>query len=1048
MNFSEFFIRRPVFTAMMLLTMIVMGLTSFPRMAQELFPSADFPIVVVTGVYPGAASSEMESLVTKPLEDAIVGINGIKQVASYSSNSLSTIIIEFNLEVNNRLASQDVRDKLAMVRAKLPKDMLEPSVLLFDPDTFPIYTCAITGPQSKEELTRLVNNDILPQLKRIQGVGDIQLTGDKPREYQINLSPERAQLHGLTVSGIYAALMTENMDLPGGKVREPGRDVTLKLPSAIQSFDDIKNLFITYMGGKSRLDEVADIVEGYKEVTSAASLNGQDAIMLGVLKQSGENTVRVTENVQKELERMKSSLPKGVAFVTAREDAKFVKGSNESVFEHLLVGGLLAVLVLFVFLRNWRATIIAGLAIPISLVATFWIMNVMGLTINMMTTMALTLVVGILIDDAVVDLENIYRHMEAGEDRFSAAINATGEIQLAVTATTLSIVAVFVPIAFMTGYVGKYFRSFGLTVTIAVLFSLLVARTITPMFASLFLKLTKRDQERLSTHSHDIHETRQGLAIAYRGILEWALKHRKTVMFVAFAAFVGGLALVPAIPKAFMTHSDSGETALSLEMPRGTTVDLTMQEALRIAEGVRKYPEVVNTFITAGAGSQLTSSGGPEKASIGVILTDKGKRKSSAEEVQARALKEFGGVPGVRLTAGSTGGGPAGGGGSPVAVQMQGENLDELRMFSEQFTDALKKVPGVIDVQNSLASQLVEYEITLDRAKAAELGISSALIANTLRLATTGDVPCTLTQGADKTDLRVRVDPAYGKDPSKLLALTIPVAGKGNIPIASVASFKVTGGFARIEHLDRQRAVSITANLLPGYSIGPITQEIEKIKTKMRLPDRIGFALSGQSEAMRDTFTSMMQALGLAIIFIYIILGAQFESFVHPFTIMISLPLSIVGAFLGLLVTGKPLDMMSMIGVILLMGIVTKNAILLVDFTITLRDRGFDRNEAMLRAAPLRLRPILMTTAAMILGMLPTALGIGSGSEFRASMGIVVIGGLITSTFLTLLVVPVVYTLMDDLGNWTRSKFGLRSGGGRGDHRDVVHASEEALAET
>ena len=1047
MNFSEFFIRRPVFTAMMLLTLMVMGLASFPRMPMELFPSVEFPIVVATTVYPGTAASEMESLVTKPIEDAIVGINGIKQVSSYSSNSLSTVIIEFNLEVSNRIAAQDVRDKISAISAKLPRDSQAPAILLFNPDSMPIFSFAITGPLKKEELTRLVNNDIVPQLKRLSGVGDIQLTGDRPREYQINLLPERLQLNGLTVSQVYQALSTENMDLPGGRIQEKTREVNLKLPGGIRSFADIKDLFVSYMGGKTRLSEIADIVEGYREISSAAALDGNDAIMLGVLKQSGENTVTISDSIKKELEKIKKTLPAGVNFVTAREDAKFIRSSNESVFEHMIIGAFLAVFVLFVFLRNWRATIIAGLALPISLISTFWIMNALGLTINMLTTMAMSLVVGILIDDAVVDLENIYRHMEAGEDRFSAAINATGEIQLAVTATTLSIVAVFLPIAFMTGYVGKYFRAFGLTVAIAVLFSLLVARTITPMLASLFLKLSKRDALRMHERV-DANQTHLKWALGYRSILSWSLKHRKTVVFVAFLTFVGGLALVPMIPKGFMAHSDQGETALSLEMPQGTSIELTMKEARRIADGVRKYPEVVHTFINAGSSGRMSFQSSKDKASIGVVLVDKGARKASAEVIQARALKEFGGVPGVLLIAGQVGAGP-GGGGSPVMISMRGSNLDELRFFSEKMVDEMKKIPGIIDVKNSLGSQLNEYEIRVDRAKAAEFGVSPALIASTLRLATTGDVPCTLSQGNDETDLRVRVDPSFGQDPSKLLSLSIPVQGKGNVPISSIAELKVTGGFSKIDHSDRERAATITANLLPGYSIGAITTEINALNKRMRLPDRVTIELSGQSEAMTDTFTNMIKALGLAVIFIYIILGAQFESFVHPFTIMLSLPLSLSGAFLALLMSGRELDMMSMIGVILLMGVVTKNAILLVDFTITMRDRGFERNEALLRAAPLRLRPILMTTAAMIFGMLPTALGIGAGAEFRASMGVVVIGGLITSTFLTLLVVPVVYTLLDDFSGWFKKLVGRGGGvGGRGDHRAIQHASEEALAET
>ena len=1014
MNFSEIFIRRPVTTTMLMSLLLILGMMGFNKLSMDLFPDVDFPVVVVSTVYPGAAPAEVEELLSKPIEEVISSINGLDTIHSYSNEGVSTVVAQFHLEVDNKVASQDVREKVSMIRGKLPEGIVEPSILLFDPASAPIAAFAINGPQSPMDLTDYVEDVVKPKLERINGVGSVDLLGSRVREIHIDLDPTRLKTYGLSVAGLYQSLKADGMNLPGGRITEHGQELSLRAMGKFQTVSDIQNFQVsTPTGARVRVGDLGKVWQSIEDPRSLGFVNNEPAVMFNIFKQSGANTVAVVDSIHKEFKKLESTLPADAKFTTVQDSSEYIKESNMSVWEHLIIGGALAVLILFAFLRNWRATLIGGMAIPISLIATFWAMQLMGFSFNMLTTLALTLVVGIVVDDAVVDLENIYRHMEKGEPPLRAAINATGEIQLAVTACTLTIVAVFVPVAFMTGMIGQFFKEFGLTVAFAVLFSLLVARTITPMISARFLKVSKGKGGMSEDAEHSFP-----LAKPYRKVLEWSLKNRWKVMGIATASFIFGMALVPFIPKTFMTSADRAEFHLKVQLPKGATLEETGAMSKRVVDVIKAHPEVENVFTTIGGREEI------DFATLGVILVDKSKRNIKDTVLAEKIRNEVGAIPGIRakvMMAGMIGG--ASEMNTPINISLRGANLDELRLYGEKMADLLRSRSDLYaDVDTSLSLNRPEVQLQIDRARAAAEGVSAANLANTLRIATTGEVVGTMIQGDDEFDIRLQVAPDSRQSLTAVKALSVP-GKQGLVPVSAVVSEQVGSGVSTIRREDRERVVNVLANLMPGVSTGEAFGVVEKLKKELALPDTVELVQGGEAERMADAFSGLLQALALAIVFVYIILAVQFESFIHPFTIMFSLPLSIAGAFLALLVTQSELGMMAMIGVIMLMGIVTKNAILVVDFTLQLKDQGYKTMDALLEACPVRLRPILMTTAAMVMGMLPMAAGIGAGAEFRYPMAVVVVGGLITSTLLTLIVVPVAFSLMDDFQGWYRKKF-------------------------
>lgn len=1004
-NISEVAIKRPVFTVMMIVTLIVLGLISYSRLNVELFPNVSFPVVVINTTYPGASSKEIEMLVSKPIEDSISSINGIEHIRSISSTGLSTVIAEFKLEKDMKDASNEVREKVALVRPTLPDDVKEPTIARVDPDAAPIINYVIGGNYPIQKLTEYVKDYIKPKLEQVDGVANISIVGGLEKEIQVNLKPSLLKKYGLTPFQINDRLKQENLNFPSGSIKTGTYEITLRTTNAFKNFEDVANVPIKIAGGSTiLLKDVADVVDGVKEIRSKAWLNGKPALVLSIQKQSGGNTIKVVENIAKAVNKLKLTMPKGINVGVSFDTSVFIRQSKDAAIDELVVGSILAIIVIFVFLRTVGGTIIAATAIPSSVISAFTMMYVMNFSLNMMSLLALSLVVGILVDDAVVDLENIYRRIEMGENPYDAAIKATNEITLAVAATTFSIVAVFVPIGFMSGIVGQFFKQFGLTVSVAVLISLLVARTLTPTLAAHFLRPLK------NSHSEEI----RGIAVTYKSILTWALKHRIVTVILTIVVFIGGIMITALVPKGFVPKNDRDEFSIAVQAPSGGTINQTAAILNEIAKRVSTDSDVKETLVLAGSSSGKTDTG-----SVNVTLrTKKEGRKLSSFDVIENLRKKIQTIPGALMSFKEMRAVDDGSGNYEMNLSLRGENLDELQKVADKVVKLLHSNSKVSDINTSSGTLQTELNIKVDHKKAASLGISAASIASTLRTATVGDTPSQINLANSDIEIRVKMDDETRFDINKLRSLEIPSSSGASVRFDAIADIIFTNGPTKIERYDRQRQIMVYANAIKGVSMGDLIAPIEEELNKMKLEPNVLFSFKGDTERMMDSFNSLLSALLIAVIFIYIILASQFEHFTHPFTIMMAMPLSFVGAFLGLFVANEELGMMSMIGVVMLMGLVTKNSILLVDYTINLRKQGLSRLDALLTAGPIRLRPILMTTVAMIAGMFPIALKLTPGSEGRAPMAVAVIGGLITSTILSLVVIPVFYTIMDDIVSW------------------------------
>lgn len=1011
MNFSEPFIRRPVLTSMLMLVTLVLGLMGLARLSVDLFPDVEFPVVVVSVAYPGAAPQEVEALVAKPIEEAIAGTAGLKSLSSTSREGVAIVVAQFRLDANPQSAAADVRDKVSALGERLPADARTPAVQVFDPASEPIMTFAFAGGRP-DEVSVFLRERVRPRLEALPGVAAVRPFGDRTREVQVRLEPSRLAAARVAPMAILDALRAWNLDLPGGRIEEGGRWLALRTLGRARTVRELGDIGVRDMkGGSVPLSSVAHVEESFRRPVTAALVDGRPAVVFGIVKAQGANAVQVAARVRTTLDELRSALPEGVRLVTTRDQTEFIREANLSVWEHTAVGGLLAVAVLFLFLRSKAATFIGGLAIPLSIFGTFWLMQWAGFSFNQLTNLGLSMVVGILVDDAVVDLENVWRHLEQGKEPIRAAIDATAEIQLAVTATTLTIVAVFIPVAFMDGLIGKFFEQFGWTVAFAVLVSLLVARTVTPMLSARMLRPG-------ATATATDHDTGFVWAGPYRRLLAWALRWRRTVLFGALAAFVTGLALVPFIPKSFLEQADAGEFMLTLKAPKGSS----LQETLHLARGVeglvRARPEVKTVMTQVGLRDQQ------DLAQIHAVLHPRGTRRLRDVEVAQEIRDRAQSLPGVRTSIMVIGAVAQGDQNYPIYVQFRSEDMGALAAATDRLVAALRRHPGLTDLDTSLGTARPEVRLLPDRLQMAARGLSPATVAATLRLATEGETATSLPLGGEDVPVRVIHAATVRGDASRWTELEVPGTA-GPVALGQVVEVRRGAGYAEIQRLDRGRVATVVGNLRPGMALGDGLEIVAREVRRLDLPPHLSVSLEGQAKDMAESFTGLVQALGLAILFIYVILAVQFESFLHPFTIMLSLPLSVVGAFWALFVSGTELGITAMIGVIMLMGIVTKNAILLVDVTLTYRARGMSVENALLAAAPVRLRPILMTTAAMVMGMLPMAFRLGAGSEYRYPMAIVVIGGLIVSTLLTLLVVPVAFAVLEGLGDRLRRRWGF-----------------------
>jgi len=1019
MFLSDLSIRRPVFAAVIMLTLVTLGVFSYRRLGLDFFPNVEIPVIMITTSYPGASPETVEREVTKRIEEAVNPIAGVKHVTSSSLEGVSFVMAQFQLEVRVNEAVQEARAKINAVRGDLPAAIQEPVIQKFDVAAMPIISLAARSTTlSPLELSTWVDKRLKPRLESISGVGKIDLVGLSKREVSVELDPARLEALSLGVDEVSAGLRSENVNTPLGRLQRGATEVPLRISGKPAFAEDYADMVIANrLDRPVTLGDVARVSDGIEERRTLAFIDGGAAVGVDVLKQSGANTVAVIDAVKAALVKVQRALPPGVSVTVVRDTSKFIRESVDDVVNSLVLGGVLTILIVFLFLNSWRSTVITGLTLPISVISSFIVMNFMGMTLNMLTLMALSLSIGMLIDDAIVVRENIVRHLEMGKDHFTAAREGTAEIGLAVLATSLSIVAVFVPVAFMKGIVGRFFFSFGITVAWAVLVSLLVSFTLDPMLSSRWVDPSigrHGNRNPLGRFLDAFNDWFNRGAERYRGVIAWALDHRKSVLALATVAFAAGIIVFGRLESSFIPEQDRGEFQVQFQSAPDASIDETHARLEQIFAILKAIPEVEHSYGTIGASDTTVRD-----ALVYVRLKERNLRTRGQKAIQREVRERLGAVAGVRtaiIKAGDLFNG------KELMVNVQGDDLVVLKRTAGELKEKVLKIPGIVDVGMTLEDDIPEYRFTIDRRKASDLGLTTAALVRTVGTLI-GGTPVTTWENeeGDAVQVRLRLPAALRENPEQIGRLRLAVPGANGrvrlIPLGEVLSWRVQTTPSQIARQDLSRQVVIAANL-DGLPIGTAVEKVKKAAATMTLPPGYKVSFSGEAEDMAESFGYMGEALLLAVLLVYLILAAQFESFLDPLAIMISLPLAIVGVAGTLLLTRDTISIMSFIGLIMLMGLVTKNAILLVAYAKTLREGGMARREALITAGRTRLRPILMTTLAMIGGMLPMALGLGAGAEMRAPMARAVTGGLITSTALTLLVVPVVYTLFDDFETW------------------------------
>ena len=1026
-------INNPVFATMVMVALTVLGLFAYARLGVEQLPDVTIPIVVVQTQYPGASPEAVEIDVTRPIENAVNGVSGVKLVRSFTAEGVSSVVVELRLDTDMSRAMQDVRDKVATVRPGFPRDVKDPLVIRAETENAdPVVSLAImSNGTGLRELTSLTDHTIIKGLENVPGVARIDAFGKVTREILVQVKPQALTALGIGLDQVMNAIRIANQDMPAGRLSRGQSDRIVRIEGKIKDPAQFGRIIVAQQGGGPvYLSQVADIIDGEKEETSLARINGRPAITLDIIKAQDANLVETGRGVLKAVEELRKRIPKDIEIAIAHNAADSVEKSVSRVKSTIIEGALLTVLIVFLFLHSWRSTVITGLTLPIAVIATFIALYAFGFTLNFLTLMALSLCIGLLIDDAIVVRENIVRHLAMGKDHRTAALEGTDEIGLAVMATTFAIVAVFIPIAFMSGIIGRFFFQFGVTVAVAVLVSLFVSFTLDPMLSSVWHDPAGNRYKRFPWMGRFMDGVERGIEWMhdqYREVLDWSLRHRKSVLGIAFAALVGSFALVPLIGSEFVPRADESFISLRLNTAVGSSLEYTDSKVRQVEAVLKEFPEIQLAMTTVG------TEEGRNYARINLKLTDRASRKRTQFDLERTIRERLRPIPGIELTVGFN---------RPIFVNILGADPETLTRLANELKTRLASIPGITDLELSEKPANPALSVRLNNNAASDLGITVQQVGDTLRPLLAGDT-VSYWLGPDAQNYEVNVRLAKDRrqlatDLSNLYLTTNKRGPDGElrmVPLRQVAEIVETSSPQTIRREELMRRVAIFAGA-QGRPAGDVGNDVNAIIKDTVLPPGYRFSVRGQQEQMQDSFTAAMAALGLAVIFIYLILASQFASFLQPLAIMASLPLSLIGVFSALMLTGTTLNIFSMIGFIMLMGLVTKNAILLVDFANRARRGGLPLHDALMQAGQVRLRPILMTTAAMIGGMLPLALGVGEGGETQAPMGRAIIGGVITSTLLTLVVVPVLYTYLDALTERRKARRAARM------ERDAAAASE------
>jgi hydrophobic/amphiphilic exporter-1 (mainly G- bacteria), HAE1 family len=1019
---ADLCVRRPVFATMFIGVLVVLGLFSYERLGVDLFPKVDVPTVMVTTFLPGAAPEETEARVTKPLEEAVNTVSGIDEMRSNTLEGVSRIIIQFKLERDLDAAVQDVRDKISTVLDQLPEGTKPPLVQKFDLDAVPILTMTVTGYQSLKELTEIADKRLKQSLESVDGVGSIDIVGGRKREIHIAVDADKLHATGVTIQQVGAALSKQNVEYPGGRMKQGMSEEMLRTLGRITEVPDFAKVIVSEVDNRPiTIGDVASVEDSVVEPRSLSRWNNRNAVSLVVQKQSGQNTIEVVDRVKERFAEIKGTLPPGVEVIFSRDSSKFIREAVHTVQEHLVMGGICAAIVVFFFLGSIRSTLIAAVSIPVSIIATYSLILWMGFTLNRMTLLALTLAVGIVIDDAIVVLENIFRYIEEKHmEPMAAAKAATAEVGLAVSATTLSLVVIFVPVAFIHGVMGRFLNSFGMTMAFSIMVSLLVGFTLTPMLCSRYLP--KAGSIKRSSKDWKVFKLIEDY---YDFALRWSLDHRWVIVVISIALVLSIPFLGKLVGASFMPDDDSGEFAVNIRTPPGYSLAHTDEIVAQIETRLREIPEIRNLFTTVG------DTNGDDRVTVAQVvakLAPLEQRQRSEEQIMAEARARLNVFPALRLSVDTIKPWEQGGV-REVAVEydMQGPDLEVLKTYATRLMDRLRLIPGIVDLDSSYEGGLPELQVNIDRQKSADLGVSVDDIAQTMRTMVQGDVVTRFREGQDTYDVRLQLADKDRNNPAVIAGLTVPSSKVGQVRLDNVATLTHGTGPVQIDRQNRQRQISLVFNLAPGFAMNKVMDAVTREVKSIQMPPGYQTAFGGQSKIYGEMVVGFLVAFALSIIFMYMVLAAQFESFIHPITIMLSLPLAVPFALISLFIFRDNLMLFSTLGILLLFGIVKKNSILQIDQTLNLLRAGMARHQAILTANRDRLRPILMTTAALVAGMVPVLFGQGAGDSSIRAIAVVVIGGQTLCLLITLLVTPVAYSLFDDLENW----FGKKMRGAR-----------------
>lgn len=1007
MTIYEVCIKRPVFTVMMALSLVVLGLASFMGLGVDLFPKVDLPTITITTRLEGASPEEIEDQITKRIEEVVNTINGIDELRSSTIESQSQVFATFLLEKNIDTAANEVREKVSSVLSALPPGTQSPVIEKFDPDSAPILSIVVSGKRPPREVTEIADKKIKRQLEGTKDIGAVTIVGGRKREITVFVVPERLSAHGLSVTDVKEAIRRQNVEVPGGRITWQASEQGLRTMGRLLAFDEFNDLIVVdRKGAPVRIKDIGYAVDGTEEPRSLSRLDGNNAVSLLVRKQSGTNTVEVIDKVKEKLVEIKAALPPDIDVQIVIDQSKFIKKSINQVEEHLVLGSIFASIIILVFIRDLRTAFIAALAIPASLIGTFTAMRFMGFTLNNMTLLALSVCTGIVIDDAIIVIENIFRHMEEeGKTPFQAAISGTGEIALAVMATTLSLVVIFLPVAFMSGLVGRFWKSFGITATFAIMISLFVAFTLTPMLSSRLLKSKGREKKESRFYAF--------IQDRYMGILGWCLRHRLIVVVASVALLLSVVPLGGIVKKEFVVDDDMSEFEVLVETPQGSSLEKSDAILREIEAGLKKIPEAVRIFTTIGVKGPYLSN--VTDASIYVGLRHISERKRTQREIMQEARGILGGFKGLRTSVQNIN--LISGGGfrqTPFNLVIRGPELKGLDEYSTAIIKKLSSIKGFVDTDTGQSLRHPEAQVHIDRKKASDLGVRIDAVAGSLRTMVGGEKVSLFREGDEQYNVRLRLAPEARKDVRSVEELTVPGRGGRLVKINNLATLTEGLSPGQIDRYSQERQITVVSNLF-NKPLGEAMAQADAVIKELNLKPGYSTTYIGRGKLMQEAFRNFLIAFGLSLVFIYMVLAAQFESYIHPVTIMVSIFLSLPFGILSLILADNSLNIYSFMGMFILIGVVKKNAILQVDYTNTLRQKGMERDEAQLQANKVRLRPILMTTFAIIVGLLPVTLGTGDGASSRASMAIVIVGGQALCLFVTLIVIPTFYSVFDDL---------------------------------